>query len=380
MVRDGLAGLCLGPLLLVSACQMRPMSAAGQAPPGAWYDPPPASASLAPPSAPVVPPTPAAVPATPAAPTEADVMRWSHDAIDAFDRGDAAALGAVLSAGFLHFEGGSTDTRDEELAMLARRKPGSSQVAQRDWSNERVSLHEPYAVFLGEAKEHAAGNDLHGGSNYRGWYTLVWSREGDAYKLALWTWQLGGKAAQREFWNTMLRGEGTGFSREPNALLVETVAKLRPGTALDVAMGQGRNALYLASRGWKVTGVDLADDGVRLAREAAAARHLTLDAVSADLDTYDFGTDRWDLVTFLYVPKRAGWIERARRSVKRGGLFVLEFFHRSDGEAADEGYASGELAALFKDGWDVLRDEVVDTTPDWASDHATMERFVAKRK
>jgi len=379
MVRDSLtAGLSLCSLLLVSACQMRPMSAEGQAPP---HDPPPACACTCPCPCPCpTPPPSASVASGPPAPTEADVTHWSHDAIDAFDRGDAAALGAVLSVGFLHFEGSSPETRDEELATIARRKPGSPQIAQRAWSNERVSLREPFAVFIGEAKEHAAGNDAHGGSDYHGWYTLVWSREGEAYKLAFWSWKVGGSGAQRDTWNATFRGEGSGFNKEPNHLLVETVAKVRPGTALDVAMGQGRNALYLASRGWKVTGVDFADEAVRLAREAAAARHLTLDAVNADLDKYDFGADKWDLVTFLYVPKRAGWIERAQRSVKRGGLFVLEFFHRGDGEAADEGYASGELAALFKDGWEVLRDQVEDTTPDWAEDHATMERFVARRK
>ena len=337
--------------------------------------------AVAPPSCPSLPPSSSApAPPTLSLPTEADATKWSHDAIDAFDRGDVAALGAVLSTGFLQFEGGAPVTRDAELAMMAKRKPDSPQVASRTWSNEQVVVHEPYVTFLGEAKEHAAGNDLHGGSDYRGWYTLVWCREADAWKLAFWTWKLAGAGAQRDFWNATFRGEGTGFDKEPNHLLVDTIAKLRPGTALDVAMGQGRNALYLASRGWKVTGVDFSDEGVRLAREAAAARHLPLEAVNADLDKYDFGTDKWDMVTFLYVPKRAGWIERAKKSVKHGGLFVLEFFHRGDAEAADEGYATGELAGLFKDGFEVLRDEVVDTTPDWAADHATMERFVAKRK
>lgn len=368
------ARLLLCAFSFISACELKPMTAEGQAPPAApSCAPPPASVP-----APVAPPS-AARPA-PAPPTAADVTRWSHDAIDAFDRGDAAALGAALSVGFLQFEGSSPATRDDELAAIAKRKPGDPHVAQRTWSSERVSVHEPYAVFIGEAKEHAAGNDVHGGSEYDGWYTLVWSREGGAYKLAFWAWKPAGAGAGRDMWNATFRGEGSGFNKEPNHLLVETVAKLRPGSALDVAMGQGRNALYLASRGWKVTGVDFSDEGVRLARDAAAARHLTLDAVNADLDKYDFGTDRWDLVTFLYVPKRAGWVERAQRSVKRGGLFVLEFFHREGGEASDEGYATGELAALFKDGWEILRDEVVDTTPDWAMDRATMVRFVAKRK
>lgn len=372
------AALSVSIALLLSACQLRPMSAEGQAPPANPSNAAPGACGSASPSPSLSAASAATTP--PAAPTDADVTRWSHDAIDAFDRGDASALAAVLSVGFLQFEGDSPFTRDQEIALVTNRKPGAPHIAQRVWASEQVSLHEPYALFIGEAKEHAAGNDTHGGSDYDGWYTLVWSREGGAYKLAFWSWKAAGTEAQRDRWNAAFRGEGTGFSKEPNHLLVETVSKLRPGTALDVAMGQGRNALYLASRGWKVTGVDFADEGVRLAREAAAARHLSLDAVNADLDKYDFGTNKWDLVTFLYVPKHPGWVERAQRGVKRGGLFVLEFFHRGDADAADQGYATGELEALFKDGWELVRDEVVDTTPDWGSDHETMLRFVAKKR
>lgn len=213
MVRGRLAaGLSVCPLLFfISACQMRPMSAEGQAPP---HDPAAACDCVCPAPPPLVSVAPAP-PAMPAAPTDTDVTRWSHDAIDAFDRGDAAALGAVLSVGFLQFEGGSPLTRDEELAMITKRKPGPPQIAQRAWSNERVSLHEPYAVFLGEAKEHASGNDAHGGSDYLGWYTLVWSREGDAYKLALWSWKVAGSGARRDTWNATFRGEGSGFNKDP---------------------------------------------------------------------------------------------------------------------------------------------------------------------
>ncbi len=307
-----------------------------------------------------------------ALPTEADVIRWSHDAIDAWDRGDAAALGPVLSAGYWNFEEGTPTGRDNTLADVAKRK--SPIFAERVWSHEHVQVREPYVMFVGEAKEHQAGNDVHGGYDFDGSYSLVWCREGGAYKIAFWSWRLAGAGAQRAEWNEIFRN-GTGFSKEPNHLLVDAVAKVKPGAALDLAMGQGRNALYLASRGWKVTGVDFSDEGVRAAREAALARHLPLDAVDADLKTFDFGVARWDLVTMIYVPGERALLDRVKKSMKPGALFVHDCFADDD-----DSFAAGELAALFKDGFDVLRDEVIETTPDWKRDHAKVERFVARKR
>jgi len=110
---------------------------------------------------------------------------------------------------------------------------------------------------------------------------------------------------------------------------------------------------------------------------AATAKHLALDTVNADLETYDFGVAKWDLVTMIYALDKIHCVERAK-SVKPGGLFVIEGFTRDEPEG--DGYATGELAALFKDDFDILCDEVVETTPDWGPDHAKIERFVARRR
>jgi SAM-dependent methyltransferase len=312
------------------------------------------------------------VPTTLALPTEADVIRWSHDAIDAWDRGDAATLGAVLSEGYWSWEEGAPSGRDEDLAGVAKRK--SPVFATRVWSNEHVQVRARYLIFVGEAKEHQAGNDVHGGYDFDGSYSLVWCREGDAYKIAFWSWRLAGTGAKRASWNETFRN-GTGFSKEPNLLLIETVAKVKSGAALDIGMGQGRNALYLASRGWKVTGVDISDEGIRAAREAAVARHLPLDAVNADITTYDLGVAKWDLVALIYAPDDRALLDRVKKSMKPGAILVREGF-ADDGDS----FAAGELASLFKDGFDILRDEVIETTPDWKRDHAKIERFVARKR
>ena len=61
-----------------------------------------------------------------------------------------------------------------------------------------------------------------------------------------------------------------GFATEPSAILVEAVKDLSPGTALDAAMGQGRNAVFLARRGWKVSGFDLSAEAIKQATANAS--------------------------------------------------------------------------------------------------------------
>lgn len=332
------------------------------------------------PVAPTPTPTPTPTTAAPAAPpSEDEIKRQSRELLAAFDRGDVAAVEPRLAPELLHFEGGHGTTRDEELAQLRRRKPSDGFIASRTWEEERVRVHEDSAVFTGKATERQGGNESKGGYKYVGWYLLEWVRRGDAWQLRLWTWQRGGEQSLRDSWNEIYRN-GLGFARAPNRMLVETVKGARPGAALDVAMGQGRNALHLAAAGWRVTGVDISDEGLRIAREEAARRKLPLEAINANIDEYDFGTARWDLVTMIYAGNQVAWIEKIKPALRPGGLFIVEFFARDPAGGGDGGFAPGQLAALFASGFDVLRDEVVEDAPDWALDRARLVRFVARKR
>jgi 2-polyprenyl-3-methyl-5-hydroxy-6-metoxy-1,4-benzoquinol methylase len=111
---------------------------------------------------------------------------------------------------------------------------------------------------------------------------------------------------QADEYNSTYRGESSGvFLREPNGFLVEMTRARKAGTALDVGMGQGRNAIYLARQGWDVTGIDAADEGVKLARLEAARLGVKLNAVVTRFEDFDFGANRWDLIVMTYVPIRA---------------------------------------------------------------------------
>ncbi|HEU0033452.1 MAG TPA: methyltransferase domain-containing protein [Kofleriaceae bacterium] len=319
-------------------------------------------------------------PRAPVPPSSADLIEHSHRVIAAFDTADRTTLDAALHPTFVQLEGGEPVARAEFLKKLDDRKPGDPTIARRTWDKERIVVQGDSVLFIGRATEVPSGNTVHGGG-YRivGWYTLHWIPDGDAWRVRLWTWQAGGELAMRGTWNEIFRG-GAGFNHEPNRLLVDTVRDVSPGTALDVAMGQGRNALYLASQGWKVTGVDLSDEGLRQARAEAQRRKLALDTIQANLDRFDFGVAKWDLVTMIYAGDDVGWIEKIQKSLRPGGLFVVEYFaNDASVNQADGGFERGQLAKLFATGFTIVRDEIVDDTPDWAMDRARLVRFVARK-
>ncbi len=126
----------------------------------------------------------------------------------------------------------------------------------------------------------------------------------------------------------------TRFTPQPNAFLVEMTKGLKPGTALDVGIGQGRNAIYLASQGWDVTGYDVAEDGLKVAEQNAVKAGTSIKTVKARFDDFDYGTERWDLIYFVYVDAPItdpAFIAKVSAGLKKGGLLLIDRpFHPLD--------------------------------------------------
>ena len=126
------------------------------------------------------------------------------------------------------------------------------------------------------------------------------------------------------------------FVARPNAFLDTCLRRIalhqrsrrRKRRALDIGLGQGRNAVLLARRGYDTTGIDRSEVGVKAARRMAAARGVRVDAVVADLQRYDFGRNRWDVIVLLYYPQPMILIERLKAALRPGGYIVVERFSR----------------------------------------------------
>lgn len=90
-------------------------------------------------------------------------------------------------------------------------------------------------------------------------------------------------------------------------------------------MGQGRNAVFLATQRWNVTGFDPSDEAVRIARQSAERLGINLKAVIARDDQFAFGTEQWDLIvmTFVRTPTKDD-ADKFWQALKPGGLVVYE--------------------------------------------------------
>jgi len=132
----------------------------------------------------------------------------------------------------------------------------------------------------------------------------------------------------RDDWNARYAAKELLWSAEPNRLFASEVEGVVPGRALDLACGEGRNAVWLAERGWRVTAVDFSDVALGKAAELAASRGVGVDWVSADVLDYEPEPGAYELVAVLYLQLPRGELAHAVRTsqaaVAPGGtLFVL---------------------------------------------------------
>lgn len=176
----------------------------------------------------------------------------------------------------------------------------------------------------------------------------------------------------REEWNRRYGERELVWTAEPNRFVVAETADLTPGAALDLACGEGRNAVWLAERGWRVTGVDFSDVAIAKARALAERRGVEGEWVLADLVGYRPEPGAFDLVLLLYlqVPEteRRPIVRAAADAVAPGGTFLLVAHDRRNLEDGHGGpqypevlYTPEEVVADLAgiDGIDVERAELV---------------------
>ena len=129
------------------------------------------------------------------------------------------------------------------------------------------------------------------------------------------------------YWDERYREEeAAGQERGPAAFLVEQRRLLPPrGRALDVAMGTGRNTLYLASLGYEVTGIDVSGVAVARCGEEAVRLGLRIEAIQADLESYGMASDAYEIVIDFYYLQRE-LAPHLTAALRPGGVLVFETF------------------------------------------------------
>src|ERR1700754_4102577 len=102
-------------------------------------------------------------------------------------------------------------------------------------------------------------------------------------------------------WDRRYAREDLLWSAGPNRLVAAELSELPAGRALDLASGEGRNALWLAERGWRVTAVDFSPVATERARRLAAARSLDLETIVADVVSWVPPAGAFDAVVIAYL-------------------------------------------------------------------------------
>ena len=173
----------------------------------------------------------------------------------------------------------------------------------------------------------------------------------------------------KAFWEERYRGHTAVCSGRPNPQLVAEAGDLESGTALDAGCGEGADAIWLASRGWRVTAVDFATTALRRARELAETLSADIASrinwVQADLTSWTPTEDYFDFVSAHYVhpaTSREALVRRLAAAVAPGGTLLIVGHHPSElhtdishASASEAFFTAEEVAANL----DPVRWEIV---------------------
>jgi 2-polyprenyl-3-methyl-5-hydroxy-6-metoxy-1,4-benzoquinol methylase len=131
--------------------------------------------------------------------------------------------------------------------------------------------------------------------------------------------------ADKKRWDQRFGKKEFALGKEPNPFLKKHIHLLSRGKALDLATGEGRNAVFLGENGFEVEAVDISEKGLKKARELAREKGVKVNAHLVDLDHYQIQKERYDLIASFYFLKRR-LIPKIRKGVRKGGKIIFETY------------------------------------------------------
>lgn len=175
-----------------------------------------------------------------------------------------------------------------------------------------------------------------------------------------------GRISGAQFWDERFASESYAFGTEPNAFLRREAHRIPAGSkVLAIADGEGRNGVYLASLGHRVTSTDISANGIAKAQRLAAQRGVTIDCRQADLADHDWPEAAYDAVVGIFFQfaspdVRARIFEGIGKSLKPGGMVLIEGYRPKQLEygtggppVAENMYTEDMLRDAFA-GWEIV--------------------------
>ncbi|MFB6097013.1 MAG: class I SAM-dependent methyltransferase [Haloferacaceae archaeon] len=144
-----------------------------------------------------------------------------------------------------------------------------------------------------------------------------------------------GSRTDRELWNERYREREHHHGGDPAEILTANVEWLPAGRALDVATGTGRNARFLAGQGYEVDAVDVADEGLAIARRKAREAGVDVNWIQADLNEFPLPEETYAVVCVVGY-KDLDLLEDLKAALAPGGVLVYEH-HLGPAAIADSG-------------------------------------------
>jgi len=136
----------------------------------------------------------------------------------------------------------------------------------------------------------------------------------------------------KEFWNERYNTEEYAYGEAPNEYVKQELSKLSPGKILFPAEGEGRNAVYAASRGWNVTAFDPSTEGKKKAELLASKHSVGIDYLISDYENCDFAKQSFDCLVLVYAHMPPALREMTHKKLttflKPGGKLILEGFSK----------------------------------------------------
>jgi len=138
-----------------------------------------------------------------------------------------------------------------------------------------------------------------------------------------------GKPRDKERWDSKYDSEVYLFGEKPIAFLEDNVALLPRGRALDVAMGEGRNGVFLARHGFDVLGLDISQKGLDKAHKLAAKFNVNIETRVVDLETHILEKNAYDVILCTYYMQRDLFLQ-FKDALKPGGMVLIETYNQDD--------------------------------------------------
>lgn len=138
----------------------------------------------------------------------------------------------------------------------------------------------------------------------------------------------------KSFWDSFYKEKDDAYGKVAVGFLKEHLSVIPKGNALVPAMGEGRNAIYLAQHGFEVTGIDISDVAVDKARFHAKEHHVRIKSMVADLKQYKFKENEFDFV-FLSLFYDPIILPGLKKTLKRNGyIMIYEELYSGDPQKA----------------------------------------------